>query len=91
MDRWHRVAGTIALGCVVALATDGVARAAQPLRAPILGGAEPRVIPVMMRCFATGASRVIGIDRICYYRCNATTLTTIAVPATDICPEFIDR
>jgi hypothetical protein len=91
MNRWHRLAGAIALAFVLAPAAGGVSRAAQPLRAPMIGAAAPRAIPVAMRCFATGAQRVIGVDRICYYRCSAMTITTIAVPATELCPDFIDR
>jgi hypothetical protein len=86
MARWHRTAGLIALGVVLVLPSAGAAP-----RAPALGAPDPHIIPVLARCFATGVSRVIGVDRICYYRCNVTTITTIAIPATEICPDFIDR
>jgi hypothetical protein len=44
----------------------------------------------MMRCFAI-SEKVIGVDRICYYRCAGITVTSIAVRADELCPIFIDK
>jgi hypothetical protein len=43
-----------------------------------------------MRCFAL-SEKVIGVDRICYYRCAGVTVTSIAVRADELCPIFIDK
>lgn len=90
MNRWHGLASVIALAFALASAPGGAHAAPFP-SAPLIGAPLPHAIPIVMRCFATGAQKVIGVDRICYYRCSALTTVSIAVPATDLCPEFIDR
>jgi len=68
------------------------------LAAPVFADERPPAAPaespartqLAMRCFAQ-ESRVSGTSRICYYRCAGTNMTSMTIPANDLCPIFIDR
>jgi hypothetical protein len=71
----------------------GLAVAAVLVAAPAAPQPAPRGVPgqqLAMRCF-NYAEKVIGTDRICYYRCGGVTGATYTVKATEICPIFIDN
>ncbi len=88
----RRIARVAAFATILGLAAGAAARAGEgPGDGTRATAADPRAVQLAVRCFSTGASRVIGIDRICYYRCSITAITSIAVRATDLCPDFIDR
>ena len=87
MDRARRIVGVAA----IVVAAGAAASAAGAPRGPAAPTADPRAVQLAARCFAMPESKVVGVDRICYYRCGALTITTITVPATDLCPMFIDR
>jgi hypothetical protein len=69
--------------CAIALATALAPAAAGP--------APSQQVAQATRCFALPDSRVIGDQRICYYRCGPTTVTAVTIKATELCPMFIDR
>lgn len=72
------------------LVLSGVLLAAAPigdLTAPRPG--KPDGIQLAARCFHN-SEKVVGTQRICYYRCGGTTATTYTIRATEICPIFVD-
>ena len=74
-----------------ALAVSLLLLAAAPASPPrtVAPDAPPTGIQLAARCFHY-SEKVVGNDRICYYRCGGVTGTTYTVRATDICPIFVD-
>ena len=74
-----------------ALAISAVLLAAAPTGdATAPPAAKPPGVQLAARCFHY-SSKVVGNDRICYYRCGGTVQTTYTVAVTDNCPIFVDK